>query len=736
MSDLAIQPTPSKSLRHVITASGYRPFFTQKGLDKDLDDQADEKRPGSNFDLFQNCLAQWLRAIRDDCGADWSNLIESAWHRHSNLLRSLARNTDTTGMIAEPAQHAFFRLFVVPELSGMIRRASHEVSLLDLNQWWVAPFATWLQAAALQTMLPVRQLLEQLANHLNIDERTLERWQHGGPIKKPMWPYRSTTQAMFHGSELVAKKSEHLTGWLAMVVALQSLPADLRDVIKRDFHLHGQRPLQNEQQFISQLKREAADRNSLPVSDEAARVLADLDRLFADARGNEQPIRDRLNWLRALCERSNPSLRATHEYLCSWLCARLDANLGEKDNALKLYRAACHSAWWRAGPNQHGILHEALCYAVGVGDKVQANHYWDKCFLLGLNKPPKRELDEQKMQHLSTEFERLFTEQKAKKRVPPAMRVVVLNKPFSLSAKELANPNRISAQSDGQVRYTALMNAVLLGTLEDVKQAVQAGADPNLIIPESGENALIMALRRAYDRKDPDILKYLLTLRISTETANYPASSDRETPLQIAMNMGDAEVVDKLITLGADVEQSCFTSPCALVYAMALLHDSMHVSDPAQRDAYLDGRVPADAFDAKAGAVLDCELPARRQAWMSDFEAPRKHLIYEAVTSYYRRPVNARRQVVMILLENKADPNRRYEDFNGYQDLWTPTLFAAQIGNLDVLKAMIKADGNPWLSLDNESPLNVKDALWVAAVYKRHAVVEYLQMQLPRRPAC
>ena len=736
MNTPAIQPTPSKTLRYLITASGYRPFFAQIGLDKDLDDQADEKRPGSNFDLFQDCQARWLRAVRDDCGADWSNLIESAWHRHSNLLRSLARNTDTSGMIAEPAQHAFFRLFVVPELSGMIRRASHKVPLLDLNQWWGAPFATWLQVAAQQTMLPVRQLLEQLANHLNIDERTLERWRHGGPIKKPLWPYRFTTQAMFHGSELSARKSEHLTGWLAMVVAMQSLPTDLRDVIKRDFNLYGQRPLQNEQQFISQLKREAADRNDLPVRDQAARVLDDLDRLFADARGNEQPIRDRLNWLRALCERSSQSLRASHEYLWSWLCARLDANLREKDNALKLYRAACHGAWWRAGPNQHRILREALCYAVGVGDKVQANYYWDKCFLLGLNKPPKRELDEQEMHHLSTEFERLFAQQKAKKRVPPAMRFVEMDRPFSLSAKELANPNRISAQSDGQVRYTPLMNAVLLGTLDVVKQAVQAGADPNLIIPESGENALIMALRRAYDRKDPDILRYLLTLRISPKTANYPASSNRETPLQIAMNMGDAEVVDKLITLGADVEQSCFNSPSALVYAMALLHDSIHVSDPSQRDAYVEGRVPADAADVKAGAVLDCELPDRRQAWLSSLEEPRKQLIFEEVTSYYRRPVDARRQVVMTLLENKADPNRCYEDFNGYQALWTPTLFAAQIGNLDVLKAMIKADGNPWLSLDNESPLNVKDALWVAVAYKRHTVVEYLQTQLPRPPAC
>jgi len=734
MSNPAVLPTPGEALRALITASGFRPYFANIGLDKDLDDQAEENRQGSNFDLLQDCQAQWLGAIRKDCGASWSNLIESAWHRHSTLLRSLARNTDTTGMIAEHAQHALLRLLIVPELSAVIRRASLEIKLLNVQQWWEAPFTTWLQTAAQQSKLPVDKLLERFANYLDIDERTLERWQSGDRIKKTLWPYQATTKAMFHESGLSARQAQHLTGWLAMAVAVQSLPAKLRDDIKRDFHLPSVRSGLNEQKLIAQLKREAADRNCLPIRDQVTPVLAELDRLFADARGNEQKIRDRLNWIHAHCERGSPLVRTAHEYLWMWLSARLAANFGEKDNALKLYSAACLEAWWRAGPNQHPIFHEALCYAVGVGDKVQANHYWDKCYLLGLNNPPKQDLDDQVMRRISFEFERLFAPQRAKKQIPPAMRCVLIDKPFSLSARELANPNRKIAQADGRVRYTPLMNAVLQGTLEEVKQAVHAGADPSLIIPESGENALIMALRRAYDCKDPDILQYLLALDISAEVANRPASTKRETPLQIAINMGDAGVVSRLVAFGADVELPCFTSPSALVYAMALLHDSIHVNDPAQLNAYLEGRVPGDSFDAKGGAILDCELPAKRQALMSTLEEPRMKLIFDSVASYYRRSADAQRQVVIALLENNADPNRRYADFNGHRDMWTPTLFAAQIGDLDVLKAMIKAGGNPWLSLDNESPLNEKNALWVAVAYKRHAVVDYLQAQLPHSP--
>jgi hypothetical protein len=463
-------------------------------------------------------------------------------------------------------------------------------------------------------------------------------------------------------------------------------------------------------------------------------VLADLDRLFADARGNQRQICDRLDWLRALCERGSPLARAAHEYLWSWLSARLAANLGDKERALELYAAACRQAWWRAGPNQHGILHEALCYAVGVGDKVRAKHYWDRCYLLGLNNPPLKELDEQELRRLSFGFERLFAPQKSKQRIPPAIRCEVMDKPFSPSSRDLANPNALRKQADGRIRYTPLMDAVLWGQLEDVKTLVQAGGDPNVCIPKSGENALIMALRRACDRQDADILQYLLTLDISPETANRPASTKRETPLQIAMNMADAEVVERLIALGADVEQACFTSPSALVYAMALLHDSIHAHDPAQLNAYLEGRVPADSFDAKGGAILDCELSAQRHGWRAMLNDPRKKLIFEAIAQYYSRPVDARLEVVMALLEKGADPNRRYPDFNGHHDLWTPTLFAAQIGDLDVLKAMIDVGGDPWASLEENHPLSEKNALWVAVAYQRKTIVEHLLTLLPQRP--
>ncbi|MFF7709487.1 ankyrin repeat domain-containing protein [Pseudomonas sp. NPDC007930] len=731
MKHSVILPAPGKVLRALITATGFRPCLEGKGLDRDLDHLALEARPGSNFELLETCQAQWLRAIRDDAGAAWSNWAEAAWTRYSGLLRSLARNFDTTGLLQGPAHSAIMKWLVIPEIAAALKRATLELPLFEISTWWASPFAAWLSAAQQHTALEEKTLLARLANHADLDERTLARWQRGGPIGTGLWPYRNTLEALLFDCKLPSANQERLIGWLIIAAAVQSCPAGFRSSLEKAFRALPQQPLKTEAQFISSVKREAADRESLAVRDRVAPVLEELHHLFADTAHNQQPIRDRLGWLRTLCERGTPAVRAAHEYLWLGYSARLAANLEDSATALKLYAATCDHAWWRAGPNQHAFIHEALCYAVGVGNQVHANHYWDRCFWLGLNTPPKRPLGEQTLRRVSFGFERLFAPQQAKARIPPALRHIV--GPFVLRAEDLAAPNALRKHAEGRVRYTPFMNAVLLGELADVKALAEAGGDPNAFIPESGETALIIALRRAWDRQNPDILQYLLTLPITPETANRPASTKGETPLHIAMNMAAPQVVEQLIERGADVEQPCYTSPSALVYAMALLHDSLLPGDATQWNAYLQGRVPADAFDAKSGAILDCELAAHRQNTQTKLANPRHTLIFEAVSRYYQRSAHARRQVVLALLAKGADANRRYADFNGHRDRWTPTLFAAQTGDLLVFKAMLEAGGNPWALLDEGEPANERNALWVAVIYQRQAVAEYLLERLGER---
>ena len=271
------------------------------------------------------------------------------------------------------------------------------------------------------------------------------------------------------------------------------------------------------------------------------------------------------------------------------------------------------------------------------------------------------------------------------------------------------------------------MDADREGTLEDVERAIKAGGDPNDFIEESGEGPLSYAMRRACDRRDPLIMDYLLRLELLPETVKREASTNRETPLKIAIEMANAAAVERLLELGADVEHPCVDVPSALCYAMSLLYGSIYRDDPAQERAYLTGRTRADVHDAREGAALGIELSARRRMLAALRDAsPGNRAIFDAVMDWHIRPPEAHRRVINTLLRLRANPNRRYKVHHEDLAEWTPTLAAAQVGDLEVFKRMVEYGGDPDQALWRSSSLDRKDALWVAVQYGRHAVVDFL----------
>lgn len=724
----SLLPKPGATLRALITASGYRPHFVQRGTVKDLDDQALEVRRGSNYELLTQCANQWIAAVDRDSGHAWRYLVSSAWARHSMILRYMARETDTR-TLKRPSRLIASRLVLI-EIAAIIKRATLEVPSMQHTRWWESPFAHWLQAAQAQTGLPARQIRDQLGNHCDVDARTLERWQHGQPIGKLTWPYLEAVRGAFQGSSLSEPATKRLAGWLAMVVWVQSFSPSLRKKISAMVDQFGVSQLQSLEQVVEELHRTAA-----PLDQDLAHrvdpVVARLNSLLKAAKQHRSAIEQRLGMLHSVSELGGQTVAAEYRPLWLLMTARYFARVERKEQALSYFDQAHQAAWWRGGPIQFYILREALCYSVGVDDKVRSNRYWDDLYLLGLNEGPKLELDHQQMRRLSREFNRVFAPLKAVKRIPPPHRSIHMKKPFKLSAKDLANPNRITAEAEGSVRYSVFIKAIMFGTLEDVKALVAKGASMDRVVEESGEHPLVTALRRAEDTKDLAVVRYLLTLPIESRTINLEASTGRHTALRLAIDIGDPSVVVSLLDKGADHALACYTSPSSLIYAMGKLADCLLPDMEHQREAYLAGRTPADIYDANAHAILDIELAPTRQALNAFLENPIAAQIHKQVMDHYRGEAPARRAVVLALLANGADPNCLYPDTNGHDGYWTPTLNAAQLGDLVVLEAMIEAGGDPWLSLDNDSPLARKDALWAAALYNQVHIIQYLQKLLP-----
>ena len=532
------------------------------------------------------------------------------------------------------------------------------------------------------------------------------------------------------GKPVVASEIHLLAGWLLLACAFQSLPPAIREAARREFALRQQQPWTLEN-GIRAMNREGDREGNCPERNEVEPLLNELQHLFSTMPREDDALGNKLDLCQKLIERATPAVCASYQYIHNWYSARHAALLGDKEAALKLYASAVSSAWWRVGPDQHPILEEALVYAVGVGDKDAANAYWDKTFILGLNQGPKRPLDEQEMRRIAFGFEQRFYPQKAKDRIPPPVEIRGGEDAFSLGRKHLANPNQKTKYIEGRTRRTPLMVAIQEGTLDEVKQLIAAGGDPNDFIPESGEGPLSYAMRRACDRKDPIIMDYLLKLDLRPETVNRPASTKRETPLKMAVEMANARAACRIIELGADVEAACDHLPSALCYAMTLLHGSLHRDDPTQEQAYFAGKTRPDAYDAKEGAVLDVDLAARRERLRSLANASyQNRQILTAVFDYFIRPPQDHREVIRALLTGGADANRRYRVEAHHLAEWTPTLFAAQVGDLSVFRMLVEHPGanrgDPELTLIPPSSLERFDALWVAIDHGRHSIVSYL----------
>lgn len=735
MNRQAIIPRAGHVLRRAITSAGLRGHFVELGLDKDVDDLAIEARPGVCADLMQKVEATCWKALAADYGEDWAQFSQWAWALTRQSVQALSQQIDITGSPDEVGHCIILTQFTVPMLVGFLGRCFSDRQGPDPKKWCAYPFQAWVRFAASITEINENDLIASLANAVGVDDRTIQRWCSGEPIGKLAFPYRATLCAAIavQRREISEHKIDLLSGWLILSVAFQSIERGFLEAIRREFEA-GTSASWTLDGAITRIQRDICSATDTFVTDAIVSQLDEAATPFAAKSDTDETRQNRIKALQALV--LEPSSSMPYQYLHDWLTARLNALLGRQQDALDGYASAVTGCWWVGGRIQHPLLHEALLYAVGVGDKVASEHYWDKTFMLGLNRWPKHALDDQEIRRISFGFERMFSPQKAKSRIPPQFEIAYRGNAFDVDSKRLSSPNRKVKYSEGRTRRTPLMDAICEGTLDDVKRLIEAGGDPDDFIPESGEGPLTYAMRKAYDQKNSDIMTFLLDLNLKPETVNRPASTARITPLKFAIQMADAQTVARLIELGADLERPCGHLPSALCYSMALFYDSVNDGNPAQMGGYLMGRTKADGYDARDGAILDVELPTRRHALGRFINASdRNRLLFDVVRKYFTRAPEDHRSVVSALMTGGADANRRYKAKPSDMVEWTPTLFAAETGDLPVFKMLVEHNGpnrgNPDLTLMSPSSFERFDAMWVAVKHQRQAIVAYLIQYRP-----
>jgi ankyrin repeat protein len=257
------------------------------------------------------------------------------------------------------------------------------------------------------------------------------------------------------------------------------------------------------------------------------------------------------------------------------------------------------------------------------------------------------------------------------------------------------------------------------------QKLLAAGADPNVALP-SGETPLMLAASRGN----------LATVRVLLAAKADPNAKDvngGQTPLMWALAERQAAVVAELIKGGADVNLGSKSGFTPLMFAAQqndvdsgrLLLQAGAKVDTAQPRTGLTALIVAAAMSHVPSVDLLLENGANPNAKDANGYTPLLKVVRDSDYGVNLTGKDAILATVKSLLKHKADPNVRLEPdrakaaaeleySQGQNDRRriastvnevslmgaTPILLAAEVNNLDVIKALVEAGGDPLLATE------------------------------------
>ncbi len=292
---------------------------------------------------------------------------------------------------------------------------------------------------------------------------------------------------------------------------------------------------------------------------------------------------------------------------------------------------------------------------------------------------------------------------------------------------DLRHPNRVMTirAVDGQTRrWSQLRLFTGLDKVDEVQALLQHGADVDH--DASGASALLAALQRAHDVGDRAVLDLLLARPHAQATLDAVTARKRLTVLLCAVELGEPDVVQRLLEMKASPDVRGHTEHQTPLYmclsrlAMAApdkLHRHLQASMLGPRDL-----VQNDSLRRYAGATAGVFGDQGKEHLLSTpRDAELFHRGLEVFVSHtagrYSRPKLLR--IVELLLLAGADPNAPHDYPTPGR---TPLMLAAEENDLEAFNLMLRHGGDP-LQCDAEG----MDCLRIAMGFGSRRIVERLR---------
>ncbi|MCK4258649.1 MAG: ankyrin repeat domain-containing protein [Halanaerobiales bacterium] len=387
------------------------------------------------------------------------------------------------------------------------------------------------------------------------------------------------------------------------------------------------------------------------------------------------------------------------KFLISWNKGIYYTLLYDYNKALKEYEKAFEEGKLRGGYLLKEIIRQGITVSAHLNKPAAFKKFYKWALTYDLFSDPYEKVEDWILHDQSKQFFNIFPPKSYYTSVSKKINKLYQEKGLSWIINrtewenrktDLRNPNRY-IKGFGPTPLTQLMIFGVIDQVDKVKKLFKAGANPNEV-DKNGTTALMHCLIGSSRET-----ALLLLNEDITESINSRTKKKRVTALSLAIDMGDLELVEKIIEKGADIHQKC--SPdgedglSPLYYTISQIGyahlDKTFYKKPIKPADYLKGLKIDDSIKYHGRALFDSEVIAHSEALKNkfndkDFKAlmniPIK-MAQENLSKYY--------EIVETLIKHGADINKKH-----FRHGFTPFLYSAEIGDIKLFSKLVEKGAN------------------------------------------
>jgi len=427
-----------------------------------------------------------------------------------------------------------------------------------------------------------------------------------------------------------------------------------------------------------------------------------------------------------------------YQYLSEHGWGRYYAMCCEYTKALEHYQRAFELGKYRAGEHLFDILRELLTLAAFLEKKVIIKSHYQWACLMDLFSGEGDAPEQWEIKQFKMAFFEQFPLHGLYQCVPEAKKAEMVQKQEEVfrSAKtfyeegwkkwkkispDLRKPNRM-VKNFGAKPVTQLMIFTHLKQIDKVKRLLEAGADPNIPIKLDNSTALIIALQNG----NTEIAKLLLEHPKIADSINARTRRKNITALQVAIEKGYVDIVRLLIEKGTDIEQLCDLEKLSPLYnAITSFKNKKILCATGLLPPIPKENISPDVFRRcsefievfLSGNVFNQDFPDRNTLLIEKLQnaSPKESKMFKRL--FANKDLSKCLQIIEILIEAGADVNKPHLRLHGF----TPFLYSAEVGDLEIFRRLYEAGGNLTDCLDNGASI-----LSIALTYSNFNIAAYI----------